>query len=148
MKYKVLAMLALSLFIVTSAVAGKGEGGPNIAGMWEGTGQAMYMDGTTAVFTVDFASIYQEGKFVYGDIQITTIVGENDPVTQPGQVSGHIQGNVLKGTFGGCLTVAPDCFGVSTLEGKITGKNKKISGTVIDLSDGSTGVVTMTRMTE
>ena len=114
--------------------------------MWTGTGEAMYMDGTTADITVDYASLTQQGNFVYGNSQFTVKVGENDPQTLPGQISGYIHGNVLKGTFGVCLTVAPDCIGAAVFEGKITGKT--LSGTVIDLSDGSTGVVTLKRVSE
>ena len=145
MKIRLLSMLALSLFIATGAVAGKG--GKNIAGMWEGTGQAMYMDGTTAEITVDSASIYQEGEFVYGDVSLTYVIGGNS-TSQLGQVSGHIQGNVLTGIFGGCQGPAPDCKGVSILDGKITGKGKKISGTVTDLNDGSVSVITLKRMSQ
>lgn len=144
MAKKLFSIFALSIFILTSALAGKG--GPIVSGMWTGTGEAMYMDGTTADITVDYASLTQQGNFVYGNSQFTVKVGENDPQTLPGQISGYIHGNVLKGTFGVCLTVAPDCIGAAVFEGKITGKT--LSGTVIDLSDGSTGVVTLKRVSE
>ena len=104
------------------------------------------MDGTTAEIVVDLVSIYQEGNFVYGDSQFTVKVGDGDPQTLPGQLSGYIQGNALKGTFGVCITVAPDCVGAAIFEGKIAGNT--LSGTIIDLSDGSTSVVTLYRMAD
>lgn len=142
MKYKILSMLVLSLFIVTSAVAGKG--GPVIAGHWEGTGQAMYVDGTTAEITLVIADLSQEGNFIYGTAQFTVIVGFNDPDTQVGQMSGHIQGNAIKGILGGCITTAPDCAGAAIFDGKLMGN--KLNGTVVDLSDGSTSTLTLHRM--
>ena len=144
MKRKLLAVLALSLLGAAGAFAGKG--GPIIDGFWEGSGQAIYMDGTVAEIVVDFVSISQEGNFVYGDSQFTVTIGDGDPQQLPGQLSGYIHGNVLKGTFGFCITVAPDCVGAAIFEGKISGST--VSGTVIDLSDGSTGVVTLHRMAD
>lgn len=144
MKRKLIAVLALS--ILGAAVAFAGKGGPIVAGLWAGSGQAIYMDGTVADIAVDRVSVYQEGNFVYGDSQFTVTIGAGDPQTLPGQLSGYIHGNVLKGTFGFCITVAPDCVGAAIFEGKISGNT--LSGTVIDLSDGSTGVVTLHRMAD
>lgn len=144
MKQYLVVMLALNIFMVTGAVAGNGH--PIIAGLWEGSGHAIYMDGTQADISLVTANLTQEGMFVYGNTQFTVKIGENIPVTQSGQMSGYIQGNALKGTFGFCITVAPDCVGAAILEGKITGKS--LSGTVVDLSDGSTGVITLKRVTD
>lgn len=144
MKRKLFAVLALGILCAAGAFAGKG--GPLVAGSWAGLGQAIYMDGTTAELAVDFASVYQKGNFVYGDAQFTVKVGGAPPQTLPGQVSGYIQGNVLKGTFGVCVTAAPDCIGAAVFEGKIAGNT--LNGTIIDLSDGSTSVVTLYRMAD
>lgn len=143
MNLRPIFILALSLFVVTSAVAG--PGGINIAGTWVGTGKAMYVDGTTATITIDPASISQEDGFVYGVVSLTYEIG-GVTTSQQGQVSGHIQGNNLKGIFGFCQTVAPDCKGVSILDGKITGKS--MSGIVTDLNDGSVSVITLKRIAE
>ena len=143
MSLRPIFILALNLFIVTSAVAG---GGVNIAGTWVGEGKAMYVDGTPATITIDPASISQnEDGFVYGTVSLTYEIGEVT-ISQIGQVSGYIQGNVLKGILGFCQTVAPDCVGLSILDGKITGNS--MSGTVTDLSDGSVSVITLKRMSE
>ena len=143
MSLRPIFILALNLLIVTSAVAG---GGVNIAGTWVGEGQAMYVDGNTATITIDPASISQnEDGFVYGTVSLTYEIGEVT-ISQIGQVSGYIQGNVLKGIFGGCPAPAPSCIGVSILDGKITGNS--MSGTVTDLSDGSVSVITLKRMSE
>ena len=144
MKRILIAVLALSILGAAGAVAGKG--GPIVAGSWDGAGQAIYMDGTVAQIIVDFVSISQYGNFVYGDSQFRVKIGDGDLQTLPGQLSGYIHGNVLKGTFGGCMPAAPNCFGAAIFEGKVTGKT--ISGTVIDLSDGSTGVVTLHRVAD
>jgi len=144
MKTKLLSMVAISLFIVSSAFAGKG--GPIITGYWEGAGQAMYVDGTTAEITLVTADLYQEGSFISGTAQFTVVVGENDPETQAGQMSAHISGNAINGVLGGCITTAPDCVGAGVFEGKI--KGKKMTGTIIDLSDGSTSVVTLKKMSD
>jgi hypothetical protein len=142
MKRKLLSILALSILIVTSAVAGGGR--PTAAGHWEGTGRAMYMDGTSADITLVIADLSQEGKFIYGTAQFTVIIGDNDPDTQVGQMSGHIQGNSIEGVLGGCVTTAPDCAGAAVFDGKLTGN--KLKGTVVDLSDGSTSTLTLHRM--
>ena len=113
------------------------------AGQWEGTGQGIYMDGTTSQVTDVTANLSQEGNFIYGTAQFTVTVGVNDPVTQVGQLSGHIQGNAIKGLFGGCTGAAPDCVGAAILDGKLTGD--ELFGTVLDLSDGSTGTLTLQR---
>ena len=146
MKRTLIAVLALSLLGAAGALAGKG--GPIIAGAWGGWGEAIYPDGTTADIVVDRVDIYQKGNFVYGNSQISVTVDTEPPLelSQVGQLSGYIHGNVLKGSFGGCITEAPDCLGAAIFEGKITGKT--ISGTVIDLSDGSTGVVTLHRVAD
>ena len=115
------------------------------AGQYEGTGQGIYMDGTTSVITDVTSDISQEGNFIYGTAQFTVTVGVNDPVTQGGQLSGHIQGNAIKGLFGGCTGPAPECVGAAIFEGKLTGD--KLSGTVVDLRDGSTFTLTLQRTT-
>jgi hypothetical protein len=113
------------------------------AGQWEGTGQGIYPDGTTSQITDASANLAQEGNFIYGTAQFTLTVGNNDPVVQVGQLSGHIQGNAVKGLFGGCPGPAPDCVGGAIFEGKLTGD--ELFGTVLDLGDGSTGTLTLQR---
>ena len=120
------------------------SGGDQVAaGQYEGTGQGIYMDGTTSVITDVTSDISQEGNFIYGTAQFTVTVGANDPVTQGGQLSGHIQGNAIKGLFGGCTGPAPECVGAAIFEGKLTGD--ELSGTVVDLRDGSTFTLTLQR---
>lgn len=145
MKRKFVAVLALSILGAAGAVAAKG--GPIVAGFWAGAGQAIYMDGTIAEIAVDRVDISQVGNFVYGDSQFTVTLGDGPPQTLLGQLSGYIQGNALKGTFGGCAPDgAPDCVGAAIFDGKISGN--RLSGTVVDLSDGSTGVITLYRMAD
>lgn len=145
MKHKLLSIIALGiLFIGGSAFAGKG--GPIITGAWTGTGQAMYVDGTSAEITEVNADLLQEGNFFYGVASFEVIFGDSpDPHTQVGQMSGYISGNTVKGVMGGCIAPPPEgCLGGGILEGKLSGN--KLSGTVVDLSDGSTSVVVLHRM--
>ena len=145
MKFKLLAILALG-FLTVAGAAVAGKGGPIITGEWAGTGQAMYVDGTSAEIDSVFAELYQEGNFFsgYGIFDVT--VGGVPQDTQFGQISGHISGNALKGVLGGCLEPAPACFGAGILEGKLSGN--KLIGTVVDLSDGSTSVITLYRVAD
>ena len=143
MKYKLLSLLALSfLFVAGAAIAGKG--GPIISGQWAGDGQAMYVDGTSAEIVSVTGLLSQEGNFFHGIFEFLVKVGDADPVMQVGQMSGHISGNAIKGVMGFCFEPAPDCFGVAVMEGKLSGN--KLTGTVVDLSDGSTSVITLHRM--
>ena len=144
MKHKLLSIIALS-FLLVSAAAIAGKGGPIISGYWEGSGQAMYVDGTSAEITLVSAELFQDGNFFYGFAQFEVLIGDNpEPVTHQGQMSGHIKGNAITGVLGGCITTPPDCLGGATLDGKLSGN--KLWGTVVDLSDGSTSVVTLRRM--
>ena len=120
-----------------------GGDGQVVAGQYEGTGQGIYMDGTTSVITDVTANVSQEGTFIYGTAAFTVTVGVNDPVTQGGQLSGHIQGNAIKGLFGGCIGPAPACEGGAIFEGKLT--SDELLGTVVDLTDGSTFTLTLQR---
>jgi len=138
-------LIAVSFLLATS-VAVAGKGGPIASGYWEGSGQAMYPDGTSAEITLVQTLLTQEGNFIYGEAKFIVIVGENDPSEQLGQMSGHIKGNDLTGVMGGCFTEAPDCIGKGIIEGKLSGN--KLTGTVTDLSDGSTSVITLYRLTD
>jgi len=141
--FKVLIAVSI-LMVAGTAVAG--EGGPIASGYWQGSGQAMYPDGTTAEITLVQTFLTQEGNFIYGEAEFTVIVGENDPATQPGQMSGYISGNAITGVLGGCFAEAPSCIGVGIFEGKLSGN--KLTGTVVDLSDGSTSVITLHRIAD
>jgi hypothetical protein len=120
-----------------------GGDGQNAAGQYAGTGQGIYMDGTTSEITNVTANVIQEGDFIYGQAQYTVTVGANSPVVEGGQLSGHIQGNTIKGLFGGCSGPAPACVGGAIFDGKLTGN--ELNGTVLDLSDGSTFTLTLQR---
>lgn len=139
------ALTAAVLLMVAGALVA-GEDGPIAAGYWEGAGQAMYPDGTGAEITLVQALLTQNGKFIYGEAEFTVIVGENDPAMQAGQLSGHISGNAINGVMGGCFSEAPDCIGAGIFDGKLSGN--KLTGTVVDLSDGSTSVITLHRIAD
>ena len=136
-------LIAISFLVVAVAAFG-GEGGPIVSGYWEGSGQAIYPDGTSAEITLVQALLNQEGNFIYGDAGFIVIIGDNDPVEQGGQMSAHISGNSITGLLGGCLAEAPECVGAGVFDGKICGN--KLSGTIMDLSDGSTSIVTLHRL--
>ena len=106
----------------------------------------MYPDGTSAEITLVQALLTQDGNFIYGGAEFTVIVGENDPAMQAGQLSGHISGNAIKGAMGGCFAEAPNCIGAGIFDGKLSGD--KLTGTVVDLSDGSTSVITLHRIAD
>jgi hypothetical protein len=143
-KMKLFKALIAASFLLVAGNAFAGEGGPIVSGFWEGSGQAIYPDGTGADIILVQALLIQEGSFIYGDAGFIVIVGENDPTEQVGQMSGHISGNKISGLLGGCLAEAPECLGAGVFEGKISGN--KLSGTIMDLSDGSTSVVTLYRL--
>jgi hypothetical protein len=142
MKFKVFSILAIGLLLVFAPVYA-GKGGPIAEGFWQGAGQAIYPDGTNADITRVEALLFQDGNFVYGDAEFEVVIGDQPPVTQQGQMSAHIYGNVIKGVLGGCLGPAPECQGAATFEGKLSGN--KMTGTVLDLSDGSTTIMVLRR---
>ena len=142
-----LKILVAAVFLLTAGSAVAGKGGPIITGVWAGAGQAMYVDGTSAEIVSVFAELYQEGNFFSGLAVFEVTVGGVPQPTQFAQMSGHISGNAVTGVLGGCEGPAPDyCFGAAILEGKLSGN--KLSGTVVDLSDGSTSVIILHRMAE
>ena len=143
---KLLQALIAAGLLMAAGDAVAGEGGPIASGYWEGAGQAMYPDGTGAEITLVQAFLTQDGSFIYGGAEFTVIVGENDPAMQEGQLSGHISGNAIKGVMGGCFAEAPNCIGAGIFDGKLSGN--KLTGTVVDLSDGSTSVITLHRMAD
>ena len=147
MKYKLLAILALG-FLTVAGAAVAGKGGPIITGEWAGTGQAMYVDGTSAEIDSVFAGLYQEGNFFSGFAFFDVTVGGVPQPQQVAQISGYISGNAIKGVLGGCIppAIAPNCEGAAILEGKLSGN--KLTGTVVDLSDGSTSVITLHRLAD
>lgn len=145
MKYKILSVLALVL-LVCSGAAMAGKGGPIAAGYWEGSGEAIYPDGTKAKIVLVQALLAQDGNFIYGGAAFSVIVGDGELVEQEGQMSGHLKGNKVKGLLGGCLPEAPECVGAGVFEGKLSGN--KLTGTVLDLSDGSTSYITLYRLAD
>ncbi len=143
MNFKFLFALVLSM-TVFSGVAMAGKGGPLASGHWTGTGQAMYVDGTTAEIVFVSVDLTQEGNFLYGIAGFAVIIGDDpEPQEQFGQFSGHISGNAITGVMGGCFTEAPDCLGAAIFNGKLSGN--AMTGTVVDFSDGSTSVLTLQR---
>ena len=143
---KLFQVLVAVGFLMVAGVAVAGEGGPIASGFWVGSGQAMYPDGTSAEITLVQTLLTQEGNFIYGGAEFTVIVGDNDPTVQAGQMSGQISGNDVTGVLGGCFAEAPNCIGAGVFAGKLSGN--KLTGTVIDLSDGSTSVITLHRMVD
>ena len=138
---KILVAIGL-LLMAGSAVAGKG--GPIVSGYWMGDGQAIYPDGTMADIVQVAAVLTQDGPYIYGDAEFHVVINDGDPLMQQGQMSGHISGNAIKGVLGGCLGEAPNCLGAGVFHGKLS--DNKLTGTVMDLSDGSTSTLTLYRM--
>jgi hypothetical protein len=141
---KLIKVLVAAVFLLAAGVAVAGKGGPIASGYWEGSGQAVYPDGTIAEITLVEALLLQDGNFIYGGAEFMVIIGDNEPVSQEGQLSGHISGNAITGVMGGCFAEAPNCIGVGIFEGKLSGN--KLRGTIVDLSDGSTSVITLHRL--
>jgi len=142
MKFRLLSMLAISLLLVF-APAWAGKGGPIAEGLWVGAGQAIYPDGTTAEITRIEAMLFQDGNFIYGGAEFDVIVDDLPMVTQGGQMSAHIFGNRISGVLGFCIEPAPECVGAGVFEGKLSGN--RMTGTMRDLSDGSTSVIVLHR---
>ena len=138
-----LKVLLAAVFLLSAGAAVAGKGGPLVSGAWEGNGLAIYPDGTIAEITHVAAFLFQDGNFMHGGAEFTVVIGESDPVINEGQMSGHIKGNAVKGVLGGCFAEAPNCIGAAVFEGKLSGN--KLTGTVLDLSDGSTSVITLYR---
>jgi hypothetical protein len=145
---KFLKILVAAVFLLAAGSAVADKGGPIITGVWAGAGQAMYVDGTSAEIVSVFAELYQEGYFFSGLAVFEVTVGGVPQLPQFAQMSGHISGNAIKGVLGGCIppAIAPNCAGAAILEGKLSGN--KLSGTVVDLSDGSTSVITLHRLAD
>jgi len=141
---KLVKVLVAAVLLLAAGAAVAGKGGPIASGFWEGSGQAVYPDGTIAEIILVEALLSQDGNFIHGGAEFTVIIGDNDPVTQEGQMSGHISGNAVTGVLGGCFAEAPNCIGAGIFEGKLSGN--KLRGTVVDLSDGSTSVITLHRL--
>lgn len=141
---KLFKLLIAVSFLMLAAEAVAGKGGPIVSGYWEGSGQAMYPDGTIVEIALVEALLVQEGNFIYGGAEFTVIIDDISMPPQAAQMSGHISGNEIKGLLGGCLSEAPDCLGSGVFEGKLCGN--KMTGTIMDLGDGSTSVVTLHRM--
>ena len=143
---KLLRILVAIAFLMAAGAGIAGQGGPDASGYWVGSGQAIYPDGTLAEITLVQVLLTQDGNFIHGGAEFTVIIGENEPMVQEGQMSGNISGNAINGVMGGCFAPAPSCVGVGVFEGKFSGN--KLRGTVVDLSDGSTSVVTLHRMSD
>lgn len=142
MKYALRLILAVAfLLAATTAVAGKG--GPSVEGNWIGAGQAMYPDGTMVEIVYVGATLFQNGNFIYGFASFSVDFGGDDPVDQEGQMSGHIKGNAVTGLMGICWDEPPECGGSGVFEGKLSGN--RLTGTVVDLNDGSTSYITLHR---
>jgi hypothetical protein len=136
-------LLAVGLLLAAGpAIAGKG--GPSASGAWGGQGQAIYPDGTIADITLVEAVLVQNGAFISGYASFHVEIDGDQLEPQEGQMSGHINGNKISGVLGGCDPFAPYCAGAAVFEGKLSGN--KLTGTVRDLSDGSTSTITLFRM--
>ena len=138
-----LRLILVVALLLAAAPAVAGKGGPTVEGFWGGAGHAIYPDGTIAEIVEVDASLSQDGYFFFGEASFTVILGDSDPVTQDAQMSGHIKGNALTGLMGFCWDEAPACAGAGVFEGKLSGN--RLSGTVVDLSDGSTSFITLHR---
>jgi len=146
MKRALLTLLASALLCIPGiTVADSDE--PTIEGYWEGDGRAMYVDGTQATIGFIGASLFEDEKYFHGFAQFAVWIGDaTEPIIQEGQMSGHLSGNAVKGVMGFCFGDAPDCVGAAVLEGKLAGD--KLTGTVVDFSDGSTSTLTLRRMAD
>lgn len=143
---KLLKLFIAVIILMLAGVALAGKGGPILSGYWEGSGQAIYPDGTIVDITLVEALLIQEGNFIYGGAEFTVVIGDISMPPQGAQMSGHISGNEIKGLLGGCISEAPNCVGAGVFEGKLCGN--KMTGTIMDLGDGSTSVVTLHRMAD
>jgi hypothetical protein len=92
------------------------------------------------------AYLTQNGKFLSGYASFQVEIDGDELDLQEGQMSGHISGNAISGVLGGCDPYAPYCAGAAVFEGKLSGN--KLTGTVTDLSDGSTSMIILYRMPE
>lgn len=142
MKFKLLSILAIALLIVF-APAYAGKGGPIAEGLWLGAGHAVYPDGTIAEITRVEALLSQDGNFIYGYAEFDVTIDGYQMDTQVGQMSGHLMGNKITGVLGGCEEPAPACGGAGTFDGKLSGN--RMTGTMLDLSDGSTSYIVLRR---
>jgi hypothetical protein len=143
---KVLKILFVAGLLFAASVAMAGKGGPIASGIWSGQGMAVYPDGTIVEITQVDAELTQDGMFIYGFAAFQVEIDGNALEPQVGQMSAQISGNAISGVLGGCEPAFPDCGGVAVFEGKLSGN--KMTGTVRDLSDGSTSVITLHRMTD
>ena len=141
---KLLKVLVAAGLLLAASIAIAGKGGPIASGAWDGQGQAIYPDGTIADITLVEAFLGQDGNFISGYASFQVEINGEALEPQEGQMSGYISGNSISGVLGGCMPYAPFCQGAAVFDGKLSGN--KLTGTVRDLSDGSTSVITLYRM--
>jgi hypothetical protein len=118
---KLFKITVAMVLLLAASVAVAGKGGPIISGYWEGSGQAIYPDGTIADIVLVQALLSQNGNFIHGGAEFAVIIGDGGEASQEGQMSGHLSGNALTGVLGGCFGEAPNCISAETSPGADAG---------------------------
>jgi hypothetical protein len=75
---KLFKITVAMVLLLAASVAVAGKGGPIISGYWEGSGQAIYPDGTIADIVLVQALLSQNGNFIHGgrSLQSSSVTAE------------------------------------------------------------------------
>lgn len=132
MKKGLVLALIFGVFFVNSAIAGPA----NIAGDWHGTGKAILpISGDTCEFNVD-GDVFQDGTLLYGSFEFDLTLG-----TCTSGVA-EFTGNISAGNEIKAMMSVEGFGGIGVMDAKLMGKT--ISGVVLDFSDGSTTIFSVT----
>jgi hypothetical protein len=127
MKKVILFCLISFIFLVNSAMAGPA----NIAGVWTGDGEAILPNGDICYVNPIEGTVFQKGTLIYGTFDFTVESGNC-----PGGSGISFTGNISAGNQIKAVLSVEDFGGIGVLDAKLMGK--KISGVLVDFSDGST----------
>jgi hypothetical protein len=133
MKKRILLTLFFGVIFAASALAGPA----NIEGLWTGDGEAILPDGVKCVINSIEGDVSQDGTLLYGTFDFTISSGPC-----PGGEDIPFTGNISAGNRIKALLFVPGVGGIGVLDAKLRGKT--ISGVLVDLSDGSTTIFSVT----
>ena len=133
MKKRILLTLIFGVIFAASALAGPA----NIEGLWTGDGEAILPGGDKCIIDSIEGDVYQDGTLLYGNFDFTISSGPC-----PGGEDIPFTGNISAGNRIKALLSVPGFGGIGVLDAKLRGKT--ISGVLVDFSDGSTTIFSVT----
>jgi len=128
--------LLLTLIFVVLFANGAFAGPANIAGNWSGDGEAILPDGSTCEINPILGIVSQNDTLLNGSFEFTVESGDC-----PGGTV-FFTGNISAGNRIKAVMSVEGFGGIGVLDAKLKGKT--ISGVVLDFSDGSTTIFSVT----